>query len=492
MQRRTPSDPPRHHVHPPRHRARRTLPRTSRGSRALRAGPRRRSGSGRSRSPATARRRRGDGPDPEGLRPASTPCIASFIEEEIAAAASSDVVALVLQLDSEGAVVSDARMDEVVDRHRVLRRAGHRLDRAVGGPRPRATPCAWSRPRRSPASRPAAGSEVTAGARRRLDLAGRTAVGERAGSELAAELGLVDNDAPRARRVHRRPARRRDRTRSTTAIEPVTPVRFGQLGLIDQLFHTVASPPVAYLLLVIGASLLVFELFTAGVGVAGMVGAGSLLLAAYGLAVLPDPPVGARAARAWRSRPSPSTCRPGVPRFWTAVGVVALVVGSVALFEDGPPSWITLLAGIVGVAARHARRHAGHGPHPVLHADDRSGVDDGRDRGRPSPTSRPTASSPSAARRGGPTRTGPRPSPPATRCGSSPSTGSPSRSSPWRAARRTTARPARTDPAAARDREHRARAAFTPCADRLPVDRRLLPKLRRHHQASEALNFSTA
>ncbi len=54
--------------------------------------------------------------------------------------------------------------------------------------------------------------------------------------------------------------------------ETIAPVRFAKLSLIDQLFHTVASPPVAYLLLLIGLALLVFEFFTAGVGIAGGVG----------------------------------------------------------------------------------------------------------------------------------------------------------------------------------------------------------------------------
>ena len=56
--------------------------------------------------------------------------------------------------------------------------------------------------------------------------------------------------------------------------------------------HTVASPPVAYLLFVIGLALLLFELFTAGVGVAGVVGAGAFLLGCYGLGVLPTRPIG--------------------------------------------------------------------------------------------------------------------------------------------------------------------------------------------------------
>ena len=59
----------------------------------------------------------------------------------------------------------------------------------------------------------------------------------------------------------------------STRFDTVSVVRFSKLSLIDQLFHTVASPPVAYLLLLTGLALLVFEFFTAGVGLAGGVGA---------------------------------------------------------------------------------------------------------------------------------------------------------------------------------------------------------------------------
>ena len=43
----------------------------------------------------------------------------------------------------------------------------------------------------------------------------------------------------------------------------------------------------------------------------------------------------------------------GIPRFWTGVGIVGTVIGSMWLFEPLPgatlrPSWITLLAGIGG------------------------------------------------------------------------------------------------------------------------------------------------
>ena len=45
-----------------------------------------------------------------------------------------------------------------------------------------------------------------------------------------------------------------------------------KLPLTSQLFHTAASPSVAYLFLSIAIGLLLFEFFTAGVGVAGLVG----------------------------------------------------------------------------------------------------------------------------------------------------------------------------------------------------------------------------
>lgn len=273
------------------------------------------------------------------------PVLASFVEDEVRAAETGGVTAVVLQLNSDGAVVGDERLDEVVEA-------------IESSPVPIAV---WVGPSGSKAegdaARLVAAAEVSGlspGSRIEVvdelvgdaDLRGRTSVGERVRSELAVDLGLVDNASPvigdfivdlpgvETRVVD-------DRR------EPVTPVRFGQLELVDQLFHTVASPPVAYLLLVIGACLLVFELYTAGVGVAGMVGAVSLVLAAYGLAVLPT--------NTWAlvllclAFPAFAVdVQTGVPRFWTAVGTVALVIGSVALYVDGPPSWITLLAGILG------------------------------------------------------------------------------------------------------------------------------------------------
>jgi len=136
--------------------------------------------------------------------------------------------------------------------------------------------------------------------------------------------------------------------------DTVATVRFSKLSLIDQLFHTVASPPVAYLLLLTGLALLVFEFYTAGVGVGGVVGAVCTFLAFSGLSVLPT--------RTWAivvigvaMLAFAVDVQVGIPRFWTGIGLLLTVIGTWFLFESLPsasmrPSWIALLAGIGGIS----------------------------------------------------------------------------------------------------------------------------------------------
>lgn len=136
--------------------------------------------------------------------------------------------------------------------------------------------------------------------------------------------------------------------RDTTAT-----VRFAKLDLVEQVFHTVASPAVTYLLFLVGLSLLVFEFFTAGVGIAGVVGAVCTFLACTGLAVLPARPL-AVAMLIAATLAFAVDVQVGLPRLWTGVGVALTALGSWLLFEPLPgttlrPSWITLLAGIGGV-----------------------------------------------------------------------------------------------------------------------------------------------
>lgn len=133
-----------------------------------------------------------------------------------------------------------------------------------------------------------------------------------------------------------------------------TTVRFFKLGLMPRLLHTVASPSSAYLLLTVGIALLIFEFFTAGIGVAGLVGAVCLILGSMGIGALPMSGVGvALFVAAFVA--FAIDVQVGVPRFWTGVGIVLYVIASFTMFKpvDGltmRPGWITLATCIGGVA----------------------------------------------------------------------------------------------------------------------------------------------
>ena len=138
----------------------------------------------------------------------------------------------------------------------------------------------------------------------------------------------------------------RDRRR-----QPNQEVRFRRLGLGGQVLHRLVNPSIAYFLIVAGLALLVFEFYTAGIGLAGLVGAlcavgafvgfshlpvhwwafALLLLATFGFAV--DVQVGSI----------------GV---WTVIGTIALVTGSLFLYGGSSelrPQWWVLLIVIVGM-----------------------------------------------------------------------------------------------------------------------------------------------
>ena len=132
-------------------------------------------------------------------------------------------------------------------------------------------------------------------------------------------------------------------------LEPVTQVQFRGLSLAHQLFHTVASPPVAYLLLSIGMGLMLFEFFTAGIGVAGVLGAILFVLGGYGLSVLPHN-TWALALLAAAMVAFGIDIQTSVPRFWTAAGMVMFAAGTWWLYDGVSMSWIPMVV-MVGAMA---------------------------------------------------------------------------------------------------------------------------------------------
>jgi membrane-bound serine protease (ClpP class) len=132
--------------------------------------------------------------------------------------------------------------------------------------------------------------------------------------------------------------------------QPNQDVVFNRLGLGDSLLHRLISPSIAYFLIVVGLALIVFEFYTASIGLAGLVGAlcligafvgfshlpvhwwalGLLFLSMFGFAV--DVQAGGLAA-------------------WTMIGTVSLITGSWFLYGGSSqlrPAWWVFLVVIVG------------------------------------------------------------------------------------------------------------------------------------------------
>jgi membrane-bound serine protease (ClpP class) len=126
------------------------------------------------------------------------------------------------------------------------------------------------------------------------------------------------------------------------------PVRFRKLSAIGGVQHALISPAMAYLLLIVGLALLVFEFFTVGVGLASLTGAACLVGAFYGFSHLPT---------AWwavalifiSTFGFAVDVQAGHLGFWTGVGALGLLAGSLGLYGGSPLlnlSWWQVALGV--------------------------------------------------------------------------------------------------------------------------------------------------
>ena len=287
------------------------------------------------------------------------PVLADFIDRSITEGEESGVVAVVLQMDSSGAIVDDERLVELAKHMHeatvpVAVWVGPSGSRALGGAAQLAgsaqrigiapgarlgktgtlvVPDEYLSPAFLAASDRLENGTITGGQAFELEITA---------NENAPVIGefLIDLPGFQCKEV---------KQGGRIVREPLTTPVFSALPVQDQLFHTVSSPPAAYLLLVIGLSLIIFEFFTAGVGVAGLVGAGCFVMSCYGLANLPVRPW-ALALIVLALFGFSIDIQTGVPRAWSVIGVVCLLVGSVMLYDGFGLSWITLLVGILGTS----------------------------------------------------------------------------------------------------------------------------------------------
>ncbi|HEY4408501.1 MAG TPA: NfeD family protein [Acidimicrobiia bacterium] len=189
---------------------------------------------------------------------------------------------------------------------------------------------------------------------RRLDgLADRRLTGTK-----AAEAGLIDTVAPTlgdlivalngkdvptaAGPVHLSTAKQVD-TKGGPRQTADQPVSFLKLGTFASVEHSLTSPSVVFLLLMVGLSLMVFEFFTIGIGLAGMVGAAAVVGALFGCSHLPVNgwALGLLFLSTFGFAIDVQASHQG---FWTGVGVVGLLAGSLKLFGGSAaldvPLWL--------------------------------------------------------------------------------------------------------------------------------------------------------
>jgi len=227
--------------------------------------------------------------------------IADEIEQAIVRASEGDAQALILQINSKASVIGRDRMRDLYE---LIENADVPVAIWVGPSGARATGLVAQLLSAADASGMAPGARI---GRTGVPLTESVSFGnatetlqtetlgfQDARQQGALKLEISDEGAPTIRNmVFALDGLVFDGVELDTAVErlnddgsvsnDITVVRFQKLGLISQMFHTAASPPVAYLFLIIGLALLVFEFFTAGIGVAGVVGAVCSLLGFYGL-----------------------------------------------------------------------------------------------------------------------------------------------------------------------------------------------------------------
>jgi membrane-bound serine protease (ClpP class) len=137
----------------------------------------------------------------------------------------------------------------------------------------------------------------------------------------------------------------RDRRR-----QPNQDVVFNRLGLGDSLLHRLISPSIAYFLIVVGLALIVFEFYTASIGLAGLVGALCLIGAFVGFSHLPVHwwALGLLFVSMFGFAIDVQAGGLGV---WTIIATVSLVTGSWFLYGGAGelrPSWWVFLVVIGG------------------------------------------------------------------------------------------------------------------------------------------------
>jgi len=137
---------------------------------------------------------------------------------------------------------------------------------------------------------------------------------------------------------------------SVTGEATVAVERIG-MNPLQRLLHLATQPEIAFMLVSLGSLAILFELYTSGIGLGGILGAISLMLGFYGLTILPTNWAAVALIILGMTFFLVDIYSPGLG-IWTVGGSVALTGGGLLLFSGTPLSvspWV--IAAVVGVTA---------------------------------------------------------------------------------------------------------------------------------------------
>jgi len=244
--------------------------------------------------------------------------VADSVDDAVRGAEGDGALALIIQLDSPGAVIGRAEMATLLDRL-----ASTKVPIGV-----------WVGP--AGASAEFAAAELLGPTDQRGKAPGTTIGSEAKGLVLQAPtLGdfVVSFDG----------ARTRAGTLDTAEVvitdgqprrRPIVEVRFVESPLAARLLHITASPAITFLLLLAGIGLLLLELFSLGGGLAAGTAVICLIPAFFGLAELPTRPLGVGLVLL-AALGAAVDLQAGTARIWTAISALSVIGSTIALFGDG-------------------------------------------------------------------------------------------------------------------------------------------------------------
>ena len=270
------------------------------------------------------------------------PVMRDFILNSVEDAVGHHAEALVIQLNSPGSLLSAKQQRALTTALRAEKRVA--ITVWVGGDRARANGGAGELVSAASVVGMATRTSVeVSGTRYSAKEALKAKVAQVDAPVLVQFVGLLDGRTVNGRRLDTAT----DATAVNGKIEPKPyGVRFAKLGLVPRLAHTSTNPSVAYFLFVVALSLFIFEFFTGGIGVAAGVGLLAFVMALSGLGNLPTRPLGVVLLLVGMLGFAIDV-QAGTPRFWTAVGTVSLVLGSLFLYRPGTHVAVYWIAAVV-------------------------------------------------------------------------------------------------------------------------------------------------